>query len=279
MPPREFPDTTYRGKNTPLMLNMAFADLGSTQIEWIQPEKGRSVYDEFLQRHGDGIHHLAYGMSSFEQLQEQVNYFKSKGVEVIQKGSWKGTKGTGQFVYLNTAPRGGGITMELEYDPDAAPVDPAHTAANDYPLLRDTQFAPVVRDIHKVDGFYQSLGFGGMRIDHNISLDRNYRGQPGKFEMDLGWWRWTEVSYEWIQPTSGPSVYGEYLKKHGEGLHHIAFEVKDMDEAVKLMAVRGATVSMSGAWDIRGSKGRFAYLDAEPHGGVTIELLWNAPGK
>jgi hypothetical protein len=34
---------------------------------------------------------------------------------------------------------------------------------------------------------------------------------------------------------------------------------------------------MSGRWDTKGSQGRFAYLDAEGHGGVTIELLWNKP--
>lgn len=279
LPTREFPGITYHGKVTPLTLKMAFADLGSTQIEWIQPVKGSSVYNEFLKKHGDGVHHLAYGMSSPGQLQEQVNYFKSKGVEVIQRGSWEGTKGKGQFVYLNTAPKGGGITLELVYNPDAAPVDPAHVAANDYPLLRDTQFAPVVRDVHKVDEFYQSLGFGGMRIDHNVSVNRNYRGEPGKFEMYLGWWRWTDVAFEWIQAIVGPSVYDEYLKAHGEGLHHIAFEVKDMDEAIALMKARGAPVSQSGGWDNPGSRGRFAYLDTEPHGGVTIELLWNAPKK
>lgn len=279
MPPRDFPHITYRGKVTSLTLKMAFADLGSTRIEWIQPVKGWSVYNEFLKKHGDGVHHLAYGMSSAEQLKGQVNYFKSKGVDVIQSGSWEGTKGNGQFVYLNTAPKGGGITIELVYDPDAAPSDPTHIAANEYPFQRNTHFAPVVRDVHKVDEFYQSLGFGGMSIDHNISLNRIYRGQPGKFEMDLGWWRWPDPYFEWIQSLVGPSVYDEYLKAHGEGLHHIAFEVKDMDEAIALMKTRGAAVSQSGGWDMHGSIGRFAYLDTESHGGVTIELLWNAPRK
>ena len=279
MPPREFPDITYRGKATPLTLKMAFADLGSTQIEWIQPVKGWSVYNDFLKQHGDGVHHVAFGMRSPEQLQEQVNYFKGKGVEVIQRGSWEGTKGKGQFIYLNTAPKGGGITFELMYDPDAPPYQPGHSAANDYPLERDTQYAPAVRDVRKVDEYYQHLGFGGMRVDHNISLNRIYRGEPGKFEMYLGWWRWPEVTFEWIQPLVGPSVYDEYLKAHGEGLHHIAFEVRDMDEAIALMKTRGAPASQTGGWNNPGGSGRFAYLDTEPHGGVTIELLWNAPKK
>jgi hypothetical protein len=50
-----------------------------------------------------------------------------------------------------------------------------------------------------------------------------------------------------------------------------------MDAAIAHFKAKGVSVSMSGAWDINGSKGRFAYLDTEPHGGVTVELIWNQP--
>src|SRR5574340_1125381 len=33
----EFPDTTYRGRKTPLSLKMAFGNIGGVAIEWIQP--------------------------------------------------------------------------------------------------------------------------------------------------------------------------------------------------------------------------------------------------
>ena len=275
---QEFPDVVYRGEKTPLSLKMAFGDLGSAQIEWIEPVKGTSVYNEFLQHHGDGIHHLAYRTASPEQLEEQIQYFKSKGVGIVQRGSWQGTRGKGLFVYLDTAATGGGQTIELMYDPNAPP-SPAGASTNDYPLEKTTQYAFVVRDVKKVGAFYESLGLGGMPVDHNVSVNRVYRGQPGKFEMYLGWGRFGDVTFEWIQSLAGPSVYDEYLKAHGEGLHHLAFQVKDMDEAINLLASRGALASQSGGWDNPGGKGRFAYLDTEPYGGVTIELLWNAPAK
>ncbi len=271
----EFPDTTYRGRKAPLSMKMAFCNIGGVEIEWIQPVKGRSVYNEFLETHGDGVHHLAYGVASPTQLEEQIKYFKARGVDVVQFGSWQGTKGQGRFAYLDTAPRGGGITFELVYNPDAPAGVHAHSE-NEYPFNKIVQYALVVRDVKKVSAFYESLGFGAMPIDHNISVNRMYRGKPGKFEMDLGWWRWGDVTFEWIQPLVGPSVYHECLKTHGEGFHHLAFDVTDMDEAVKLLQAR-APVSQSGGWDSPDSKGRFAYLDADPHGGVTIELLWNQP--
>jgi hypothetical protein len=50
-----------------------------------------------------------------------------------------------------------------------------------------------------------------------------------------------------------------------------------MDAGLKQMAGKGAPSCMSGGWDSPGSKGRFAYLETDPHGGVTLELLWNQP--
>ncbi len=273
----EYPDTTYRGRKTPLSMKMAFGDIGGVQIEWIQPVKGASVYNEFLRKHGDGVHHLAYAVASPEQLDAQIQYFKSKGVGVVQQGSWQGTKGKGLFAYLDTAPRGGGLTIELMYDPDAGPKGSSPPSQNDPPFDKIVQYAFVVRDVKKVAAFYEGLGFGGMPIDHNISVDRIYRGKPGKFEMYLGWGRFGDVPFEWIQSLVGPSVYDESLKAHGEGFHHLAFEVKDMDEAIRTLEAKGAPASQTGGWESPGSKGRFAYMDSEPYGGVTIELLWNQP--
>jgi catechol 2,3-dioxygenase-like lactoylglutathione lyase family enzyme len=274
---QEFPDTTFRGKKTPLGLKMAFADIGGVEIEWIQPVKGKSVYNEFLQARGDGIHHLAYAVASPEQLEEQLKYFREKGVDVVQQGSWQGEKGKGLFAYIDTAPKGGGLTIELVYNPDAPTSGTTAASENEYPFNKFVQYAYAVHDDKKVSAFFESLGFGGMPIDHNISVNRNYRGQPGKFEMYLGWWRWGDVTFEWIQPLVGPSIYHEFLKKHGEGFHHLAFNVKDMDEAVKLLESKGAPASQTGGWDSPTSKGRFAYMDTEPYGGVTIELLWDQP--
>ncbi len=274
---QELPDIVYRGKITPLSVKVASGNIGGVTIEWIQPVKGGGVYTEFLQKHGDGVHHLAFLVRSPQKLEEQIQYFKAKGVGLVQDGTWQATRSKGRFVYLDTGPKGGGLTFELMYDPDAPPAGTVTNSQNEYPFSKIVQYAILVRDVKKVSSFYEGLGFGGMPVDHNVSVNRNYRGQPGKFEMYLGWWHWGDVTFEWIQPLVGPSVYDEYLKAHGEGFHHLAFEVTDMDQAVELLKAKRAPVSQSGGWESPDSKGRFAYVDTEPYGGVTIELLWNQP--
>jgi methylmalonyl-CoA/ethylmalonyl-CoA epimerase len=273
---RDFPDVTYRGKKTPLKMKMAFGDIGGVQIEWIQPVEGYSVYSEFLSKHGDGVHHLAYQMPSSAVMDQQIEHFKKLGVGAIQYGTWEGTKGTGRFAYLDTAPEGGGITMELIYNPDWGPAGET-PRANLYPFNDIGHYAFVVSDVRKVGAFWQRLGFGGLQIDRNVSLNRVYRGQPGKFEMYLGWGRAGDRPFEWVQSLIGPNIYEEYEKTHGEGFHHLGFTVKDMDAALTQFKAKGVSVSQSGGWDSNGHKGRFAYLDTDAHGGVTIELIWNQP--
>ena len=196
---------------------------------------------------------------------------------VVQRTQWKGTKGTGHGAYLDTAAKGGGLTIAVYYDPDRPAPDAPGTQGNDAPFSKFNHYAFVVRNVRKVGEYWQSLGFGGMQVVHNISVNRFYRGQPGKFEMDLGWVRYGDAPFEWIESTQGPNVYEEYLQEHGEGFHHVGVNVEDLDAAAKLFAGRGAPCTMGGGWDTPQSKGRFAYLDTDPHGGVTLELLWNQP--
>lgn len=271
-----FPDVTWRGRKTPLKLKMAFGDIGGVQIEWIQPVEGHSVYNKFLSAHGDGVHHLAYQMPSPAVMEQQIRYFKSRGVDVVQSGTWKGQKGEGRFAYLDTAAEGGGITLELIYNPDW-PHGGETPRANEYSFNNINHFGFVVPDVRKVSAYWQQIGFGPLQIVHNVSLNRMYRGKPGKFEMDLGWNRRGDRPFEWVQSTVGPNDYIDYRKKHGEGLHHLGFTVKDMDAAIAHFRTKGITATMSGGWDDHGNKGRFAYLDTDPHGGVTVELIWNQP--
>jgi catechol 2,3-dioxygenase-like lactoylglutathione lyase family enzyme len=64
----------------------------------------------------------------------------------------------------------------------------------------------------------------------------------------------------------------EFLRDHGEGIHHIAFEVEDLDKTMEGLKARGVQF----VWDIpvQGSRGsKVAYFKAEEFNGVYIELV------
>jgi catechol 2,3-dioxygenase-like lactoylglutathione lyase family enzyme len=274
-----------RGRSGTLRFRRVTARMGAHAIHWIQPLGGSDQLAEFLERHGEGVHHIAFAVPSGARLDEEVKALSAAGAPVVQEASASTAKGNARFVYLDTATRGGGIMTELEHDPGASAEPPSDASAsaqspagrNQDPFNRITQFAFVVGDIEAVSAYWAGLGLGGLSIDRNVSLDRVYREKPGRFEMLLGWNRNGDVPFEWIQPLVGPSVYEEYVAAHHEGLHHLGFNVRDMDAAIARLRTAGLNVTMSGAWDSNGHQGRFAYLDAERHGGVTIELLWNKP--
>jgi catechol 2,3-dioxygenase-like lactoylglutathione lyase family enzyme len=272
-----FPNLTHQGKPDPASAKQITAQVDALEIRWIQPVKGGKFWQDSLQKRGDGIRVLSYAVRSSQEFDDQIKYFASKGVVVLAENSWQGHAGKGRFAYLDTTAQGGGNAIGLIDDPDARAAVPAPSTANDYPVGKMTHFAWVVDDVRKVDAYYTGLGFKPFSaIDHNISLDRIYRGQPGVYEMWLGWDRTGDAPFEWVQQITGPDVYVEYQKAHGEGFHHLGVNVTDMDEAIKLMTTRGAPPTQLAAWKTaKGNKGRAVYLDTDPHGGVTLELIYS----
>jgi hypothetical protein len=208
------------------------------------------------------------------QFDTEVGSLHALGAAPIATGIGSEPDLPRRFTWFDTAAQGG-LTLQLEQAPRVA--EPPHVSSNDDPFNKVTQFAFVVRDVDAVSRHWAQLGFPPLSIEPNVSLDRVYRGAPGTFEMLLGWGRSGDVPFEWIQPTKGPSVYHEYLNAHGEGFHHLGLDVADMDASIATLKERGLGVTMSGGWNVNGYEGRFAYLDADRFGGVTIELLWNKP--
>ncbi len=271
--------TNYRGKQIDLVVRQGWTTIGGVGIEMFEPFKGRSVYDEFLEKHGEGVHHVAFAQESEEALEERLTALASRGIGVVQRGTFQSREGQGVFVYLDTEPTGG-VCLELVYDPNynkrkrQGSTPPAED--HRYPFGEIIQYALVVRDVDEVAEYYRKIGFEIRSIDRdNRGLIRRYRGEEEDLRMHMGWSSFGGVTLEIIQPTKGRSIYHEFLRKHFEGFHHIAFRVEDMDEAVALFRERGVEVSQDGAWGKKEVEGRFAYIDTEPVGGLTLELLWS----
>jgi catechol 2,3-dioxygenase-like lactoylglutathione lyase family enzyme len=270
-----YKNLTYRGKPDPATVKQVTGHIGSLEIKWIQPVRGGRFWRDALRSRGDGIRELSYEVGSPKELDEQIAYFRHKGVGVVVEDNWQGKKGLGRAVCLDTADAGGGNSIGLIYNADRN-ADARGSVSNDYPLGKVDHFAWVVDDVRKVNEYYTSLGFKPFAsIDHAKMLDRMYRGQPGTYEMWLGWDRTGDAPREWVQQITGPDIYVEYGKKHAEGFHHLGLIVTDMDAAIEQMTARGAPPSQSAAWKTAKGKGRAVYVDTEPHGGVTLELIYN----
>jgi catechol 2,3-dioxygenase-like lactoylglutathione lyase family enzyme len=79
------------------------------------------------------------------------------------------------------------------------------------------------------------------------------------------------LQIELIQPNEANSVWRDFLEQHGEGIHHIAFKVKDMDEKIKAMELNGYPCVQRGKYG--SGNGEYAYCDATDGLKCFVELL------
>lgn len=81
-----------------------------------------------------------------------------------------------------------------------------------------------------------------------------------------------EVNLELVNTTAKTGMAAEFIRDHGEGIHHIAFEVEDLEKTFDELRARGAKF----VWDkiVAGSRGtKIAYVEPEEFNGVYIELI------
>ncbi len=77
------------------------------------------------------------------------------------------------------------------------------------------------------------------------------------------------IEIELLEPDHEPSTWRHDLDTKGEGVHHIAFNIKGMKEKIQLCVDKGLPLLQTGEW----ATGRYAYLDATKPLKVLIELL------
>lgn len=78
-----------------------------------------------------------------------------------------------------------------------------------------------------------------------------------------------------LQPLAPDSPIGRFLAKRGEGLHHIAFAVPDIDAALEHLESTGARLIDTEA-RIGGGGNRIAFVHPNAFAGTLIELVEGA---
>lgn len=113
------------------------------------------------------------------------------------------------------------------------------------------------------------IGIGPFEILEPDYRDLTYRGKTGRFKMRIALAKAGPVEIELMQPLCGETIYKEFAKRKGYGLHHLAIRTDSMEESVKEMEDKGFRVIQSG--NRPGVK--WAYLSTEEQTGVIFEFL------
>lgn len=114
-------------------------------------------------------------------------------------------------------------------------------------------------------------------IDDSLAFWRDALGLPlGKVEdvpaeevqvafLDAG-----DAHIELVQPTTEASGIAKYLAKKGAGLHHVCFEVADIEAALQQMTDKGIDLINDTPRERDGR--RYAFVHPRSTGGVLVEL-------
>ncbi len=135
------------------------------------------------------------------------------------------------------------------------------------------QIGLIVKDVEKAASAYAEV-FGIPKpavvpVGDNSFAKTQYHGQPSTARGKAAFFDLGPVQMEVIEPVGAPSTWEEFLQKHGEGIHHIAFKTMDMVAARKFMASKGMKTIQNGGWD----GGQYAYMDCSNSLGMILELL------
>ena len=86
-----------------------------------------------------------------------------------------------------------------------------------------------------------------------------------------------DVKIELIQPTNPESVMAKFLEKKGEGIHHVSFKVKDVDQSLVEMEKRGIQLIDKKSRKVRDNE-RVGFLHPKSTNGVLFELIQEEEG-
>jgi methylmalonyl-CoA/ethylmalonyl-CoA epimerase len=88
----------FRGSAGTFSMQIALGGSGP-QLELVQPLQGPSIYHEYLEEHGSGLHHLAFLVAD---IAATITEMENAGFPLLQAGFGFGADGLGGFAYFAT---------------------------------------------------------------------------------------------------------------------------------------------------------------------------------
>lgn len=91
----EVAQTEMRGEKSEARAKLAFFDMGSLQLELIEPDQNPSTWRESLNQNGEGFHHIAFEIKG---MKDKISIMEAGGMPLLQKGEYTG----GRYAYMDT---------------------------------------------------------------------------------------------------------------------------------------------------------------------------------
>jgi methylmalonyl-CoA/ethylmalonyl-CoA epimerase len=118
--PPALTNARVRGKPEPYTMRLGITQIGNIQWELIQPLTGNSIYKEFLDKNGEGLHHVAVDVGDYDHA---VDLMKKHGIQTLMSGQMPADS----FAYMDTGKVLGTIIEIYKRSADFKPTTPEAT--------------------------------------------------------------------------------------------------------------------------------------------------------
>lgn len=108
-PPAEESHTQFQGKPTATRARLAVFNLGPVVLELIEPDDRPGSWTDFLEKHGEGVHHLGFAV---DDLKGTLSELSGRGINERHSGDYPG----GRYVFVDSKEKLG-VFLNLKFEP------------------------------------------------------------------------------------------------------------------------------------------------------------------
>lgn len=119
-----------------------------------------------------------------------------------------------------------------------------------------------VKNLDSVKSFYKDI----------LNIDFLYEEELPENKVKVLVFKFEDTNIEYLEPLTDDSPIKKFLDSKGEGIHHIAFKVKNIEEKLNILKEKG--VSLIDEKPRRGSHNKkIAFIHPKSTYGTLIELV------
>jgi methylmalonyl-CoA/ethylmalonyl-CoA epimerase len=212
-------------------VRVAFFRVGEVRLELLEPTDPASTVAAFLEKRGEGLHHIAF---TVEGIEDRIAELKQSGLRMIDEVPRPGAHHT-RIAFVHPKSTFGVLTELCEPvgGPGSVPATRGRRKPGAMtPVKAINHIGIAVRSIAARRAFYE--GTLGAVFEGTEML-------PGQ-QVRVGYFRVGDVRLELLEPVDPDSIVAKFLEKRGEGLHHIAFTVEGIEDRITELEQSGVQV-------------------------------------
>jgi len=138
---------------------------------------------------------------------------------------------------------------------------------------RAIQVGIIVRDIEKsIEKYREIMGWEPVGRAETPKGETYYYGEKEDFCVKMAFYQFDNIEIELLEPAWGRSLWQDYLDEHGEGIHHILFDVDNFSGTQARLEKHGIKLAQEGP-SARYPGAKWGYFDSTEQLGFILEVF------